>query len=73
LRTTSRSSVINKIDLPGAQPERSGARSGDHRPRRARRSREREEGRGVSDILEAIVTDCRRPSEMLTRRSKHDL
>jgi GTP-binding protein LepA len=66
--------VINKIDLPGAQPGKPGVRSRtssastDRRPSRQRQK----QGLGVPEILEAIVGVCRRrhkPDAPLKRSS----
>jgi GTP-binding protein LepA len=41
--------VINKIDLPSAEPERSRADRGRHRPRRRRRPRSAKTGIGIDE------------------------
>jgi GTP-binding protein LepA len=63
--------VINKIDLPGAQPDEARGRSRtSSASTRGRDPRQRQEGTGVDEILEAIVARCRRRRAIPTRRSR---
>ena len=61
--------VINKIDLPSAQPERARADRTHHRPGKHNAIlASAKEGTGVAEVLEAIVSDS--PRRQATRRPR---
>jgi GTP-binding protein LepA len=67
--------VINKIDLPAAEPERSvkAADRGRHRPRRLGRGADlAKTGIGIADVLEAIVTRLPPPKGDRERAAEGD-